>query len=310
MKGPIVVDLPTNRDVQINEHEHFPDLCAEIINKDARERFLEHASHFPYVAPPPPRPQGEASSVYCAWFADNGSWVYTHPAKKKGGDYEWCLFPYAMPWWVVFLRQALVRDIPSLRGAGRHGWNTCMITWERGRIASGDSTEGGFSWVSSESTVAMVIVGTPSPDAERGECTTLTLAPKIQEDGMKTIRRKCIPGTVLLLTGESSWTKWTYTFDSASTPYYRVCFFRVDPLTFPVHNKPYRGALVNRCVVIPALGAHKEEKEKIHAVAPLPPPPKVEEEEEEKEEKNNKKKNNTSKPRLPSTFKKRKADTK
>ena len=300
MKGPIVVDLPTNRDVQINEHEHFPDLCAEIVNDEARERFLQHASHFPYIATPSSSsPQGDP--VYCAWFADNGSWVYVPPAKRSKS--EWCLFPYATPWWVVFLRQALVRDIPSLRG-GHHGWNTCMITWERGHITSDDDTEGGFSWIPPESTVAMVIVGTAAPEAERGECTTLTLAPRTQADGVKTIRRKCRPFTVLLLRGRSSWTKWTYTFDSGSTPYYRVCFFHVDPLTFPVHNKPYHGVLVNRSILIPAYGAQKK-----NDPPPPPPSPKIEQQEEEEEEKEGKHKK-ISKPRLPSTFKKRKTDTK
>lgn len=284
MKGPTVVDLPSNRDVQINEHEHFPDLCAEIVNKDARARFLEHAAHFPYVQPPP---RGGAV-VHCAWFADNGSWVYTPSVKK-----DWCLFPYATPSWVVFLRQALVRDIPSLRG-GHHGWNACMITWELGHITSGDPTENGFSWIPPESTVAMVIVGTASPEAERGECTTLTLAPKIQMDGAKTIRRKCLPGTVVLLRGRSSWTKWTYTFNSGC-PYYRVCFFHVDPLTFPVHNKPYQNVLVSQPIVIPALGV-QEKKEP-------PPPPQTTQEKEEEEK-------SVSKPRLPSTFKKRKTDKK
>jgi hypothetical protein len=170
-----------------------------------------------------------------------------------------------------------------------------MITWELGHITAGDPTENGFSWIPPESTVAMVIVGTASPEAERGECTTLTLAPKIQMDGAKTIHRKCLPGTVVLLRGRSSWTKWKYTFDGSRCPYYRVCFFHVDPLAFPVHNKPYQGVLVSQPIVIPALGVQEEK------APPLPQTKQAEEEE---------KKNSVSKPRLPSTFKKRKTDKK
>ena len=157
----------------------------------------------------------------------------------------------------------------------------------------------------------MVILGTAG-DGEKGECTTLTLAPATQADGVKTIRRKCRPGTVLLLRGRSSWSKWTYAFDSPASMsrYYRVCFFRVDPLMFPVHNKPYRGGgiAVNQHVVVPVLGLQHELK------------PNVENKKKKKEEEDvapvstttttSTKDEKTSRLRVPSTFKKRKTDKK
>lgn len=242
----VVVDLPTNRNVEIRDHVHFPELCFEIFNGDPQSRFVKHASHFPY--------SNHAADQHIAWLADNGSWVYRPPAPL-----HWCLFPYATPSWVTFLRQALVRDIPSLQ-RGHNGWNACMISWERGHIAS--SSENALSYVPPGSTVAMVILGA-DPGANE-ICTTVTVAPasssssgKDVASSARTLRRKCRPGTVLLWRGRSSWTKWAYTFDSDEDQprYYRVCFYHVDPLTFPVHDKPYKVEMASSLsMMVPATG--------------------------------------------------------